>query len=224
VILKLVGVRKRVGRELVLDEVELEVGSGEIVVVRGRSGVGKTTLARIAALIETPDSGSVIFNGADFSRASDSVRSDLRLRYVGYVDQFFKLIPEITVLENVEAPMKLMGVPKDARREKALNALRALGLEEKADSLPNQLSGGEKQRVAIARAVAKQPLLLVMDEPFSNLDEISEANTMNLLKDLARKGIGILITTTDLYRHIRSSRDFTLINKRLVPTSTALVR
>ena len=215
-ILKLVDVRKYVGGELVLDRVGLNVGRGDIVVVRGRSGVGKTTLARVAALIEPPDDGSVIFNGMDLSRASDRVRSSVRLRYIGYVDQFFKLIPEMTVLENVEVPMKLLGIPKDVRRERALDALEALGLKSKASSFPNQLSGGEKQRVAIARAVAKQPLLLVMDEPFSNLDEVSEANTMNLLKDLARNGVGVLITTTDLYKQIYSSKDFILINKQLV--------
>ncbi len=216
VILRLVDVRKYVGGELVLDRVGLNVGRGDIVVVRGRSGVGKTTLARVAALIEPPDDGSVIFNGMDLSRASDRVRSSVRLRYIGYVDQFFKLIPEMTVLENVEVPMKLLGIPKDVRRERALDALEALGLKSKASSFPNQLSGGEKQRVAIARAVAKQPLLLVMDEPFSNLDEVSEANTMNLLKDLARNGVGVLITTTDLYKQIYSSKDFILINKQLV--------
>ena len=215
-ILKLVDVRKYVGGELVLDRVGLNVGRGDIVVVRGRSGVGKTTLARVAALIEPPDDGSVIFNGMDLSRASDRVRSSVRLRHIGYVDQFFKLIPEMTVLENVEVPMKLLGIPKDVRRERALDALEALGLKSKASSFPNQLSGGEKQRVAIARAVAKQPLLLVMDEPFSNLDEVSEANTMNLLKDLARNGVGVLITTTDLYKQIYSSKDFILINKQLV--------
>ncbi len=207
------------GRELVLDNVSLSIRAGDVVVVRGRSGVGKTTLARIASLLEVPDGGSVFFMGHDCTKASDLRRSAFRLKYVGYVDQFFKLVSGMSVLENVEVPLKLLGTPKEVRRKRVMEVLSALGLKDKAFSFPEELSGGERQRVAIARALVKQPALLVLDEPFSNLDEHSELNIMNLLKELAAEGVGVLITTTDLHKPVDATKDFMLLNKKLVHTT-----
>lgn len=216
-VLKLTNVKKFVSGDLILDGVSLTISEGEVIVVRGRSGVGKTTLARISSLIDEPDEGVVVFRGVKVSGGSDYLRSELRLRYIGYVDQFFKLLPNLTVFENVELPLRLLGVPRDVRRERVLSMLRRLGLSGKEFRLPSELSGGERQRVAIARALVKNPLLVVLDEPFSNLDDHSISRVMGVIKELSNRCVGVLITTTDLYRPIEASKDLFLISGKLVP-------
>jgi len=209
-------VDKVVGRELVLKGVSLKVRPGRIVVVRGRSGVGKTTLAKLASLLERPSSGKIIFLGQDVTYCSDELLSALRLKHVGYVDQFFKLIPTMTVLENVELPLALMGVPKRRRRLKALEVLDELGLRGKAYRLPEELSGGERQRIAIARALVKDPLVLIGDEILSNLDEFTSHYVVDLIRRRAREeGMGVLITTTDFGYDFGADEDYTLINGEL---------
>lgn len=216
-IVRLINVRKRVGREIVLDGVDLAVSPREIVLIRGRSGVGKTTLAKILALIHPPDSGEVLFLGENITSSSDGVRSMIRLKHIGYIDQHFKLIPSLTVLENVELPLRLMGAPRDKRRREAVNLLSRLGLEEKLHKYPHELSGGERQRVAIARALVKKPKLIVGDEPLSNLDDHTANKVMSILDEyIAENNGGVVITTTDLYRRIPNiSRDLALVNGRL---------
>lgn len=216
-IVRLVNVRKKVGGEIVLDGIDLAVKPREIVLIRGRSGVGKTTLARILALIYVPDSGEVVFLGENIANASDSVRSTIRLKHIGYIDQHFKLIPNLTVLENVELTLRLIGLPKDKRREEVTKLLSRLGLEEKIYRYPHELSGGERQRVAIARALIKKPKLIVGDEPLSNLDDYTANRVMSLLNEYAAKNnSGVVITTTDLYRRIPNiSRDLVLVNGKL---------
>lgn len=191
--------RKSIGSEQILTDVSLELGPGEVLVVKGRSGVGKTTLARIAALQLLPDRGYVGFLGYDVMSLSDSARSSLRLRYIGYVDQEFTLLPGLTVYENVELPLLLMGVPKRERTERTSLYLELLGLSRLSSRYPNELSGGERQRVAIARALVKEPKLLVADEPFSNLDEATTSTIIDVLKyQISKLGTSVLIVTTDL--------------------------
>ncbi len=209
-------VSKTLGNTKVLDGVTLSVESGEFVVVRGRSGVGKSTLARIAALILKPDSGRVLFNSVDVSGLSDSELSKLRLKYVGYVDQYFTLINSYTVYENVELPLRIMGLPAGERRKRVEDVLSLLGLNEFANSLPEELSGGQKQKVAIARAIVKKPALLVADEPTSNLDNYSEAMVISLFRRLAvEEGVAVLMTTTDLITRFPTDRDLILNDKVL---------
>jgi len=215
-ILRLVNVKKFINGDPILNGVSLTIKEGDVVVVRGRSGVGKTTLARISSLIDEPDEGTVIFRDVNVSSESDYLRSEMRLRYIGYVDQFFKLLPNLTVFENVELPLRLLGMSRDARRRRILSVLKRLGLSGKEFRFPNELSGGERQRVAIARALVKDPVLMVLDEPFSNLDDYSISIVMEVLKELSSKGIGVLITTTDLYRPIEASRDLLLVGGKLV--------
>jgi putative ABC transport system ATP-binding protein len=199
-VLTLRGVRKAVGSEVVLDEVSLELKPGRALVVRGRSGVGKTTLARIASLQQLPDSGYVEFLGYDVTSLSESARSSLRLMYVGYVDQEFTLLPKLTVYGNVELPLLLMGVPKEERTRRVLHYLKLLGVSHLSSRYPQELSGGERQRVAIARALVKKPKLLVADEPFSNLDEVTTSTVLEVLREAMRDlGTAVLILTTDLY-------------------------
>lgn len=198
-VLALRSVCKVVGSEVVLRGVDLELKPGDVVIVRGRSGVGKTTLAKIASLLLLPDAGSVEFLGVEASRASDAMRSSLRLKYIGYVDQEFTLLPRLTVFENLELPLALLGVPKGERSERVREILSRLDLEDHKDRYPSELSGGERQRVAIARALIKKPRLVVADEPFSNLDDLSVSTVVELIREVvAEAGASVLITTTDL--------------------------
>jgi len=215
-IVELIEVKKYINKDLVLNGVNMTINEGEIIAVRGRSGVGKTTLAKIVALLYKPDNGSIIFMGKDVSNASDRVRSVIRLKYIGYIDQFFQLLPNINVLENVELPLKLMGMPKNKRRKRALELLSLLGLEDKAYKYPYELSGGERQRVAIARALVKKPILIVGDEILSNLDDYTAQNVMKILRRISKENkCGVLITTTDLYRPLDVDKDLVLINGKI---------
>ncbi|QOJ79295.1 ABC transporter ATP-binding protein [Infirmifilum lucidum] len=216
-VLVLEGVSKTLGNTRVLKGASLSVAVGEFVVVRGKSGVGKSTLARIAALMLKPDSGRVLFRGVDVTGLGDSGLSQVRLKYIGYVDQFFSLIDSYTVYENVELPLRIMGLPEKERRRRVADALRLLEIEELAGSLPGELSGGQRQRVAIARAIAKRPVLLVADEPTSNLDNYSEALVVSLFRRLAAEGrVAVLMTTTDLVTDFPADRDMVLLDGRIV--------
>ncbi len=211
-VLSLKSVVKYVGPDKVLDSVDLDALSGEVVVVRGRSGVGKTTLAKIAALLSRPDAGRVVFLGIDVTRGASQ---ELRLRHVGYVDQFFRLMPGLTACENAELPLKLMGVPKSTRVARVKEVLEELGLLEKCNKYPSELSGGERQRVAIARALVKKPTLLVADEPLSNLDDEAASKVLELFRELAKSGAAVVITTTDLYTDLGADKDYVLSSGKL---------
>lgn len=211
--LELQGVAKKINGERVLENIDLTIPRGVIVVVRGRSGVGKSTLAKIAALIIDPDSGRVVFNGRDVSGLSEHEKSALRLRYIGYVDQDCTLINELTVWENIELPLKLLGVEKNRRIEIVNSVVEALGLKGLEYRRPRELSGGQRQRVAIARALAKKPLLLVADEPLAHLDDETARIVLDYIREVAGEtGMSVLMTTTDLYTRLEVDRDYLLVN------------
>ncbi|MEM4744306.1 MAG: ABC transporter ATP-binding protein [Ignisphaera sp.] len=215
-IIRLLSIVKWMGREKILDNVDLAVEAGELVVVRGRSGVGKTTLAKIISLLIKPDEGSLEFMNRDITDINESERAFLRLKYIGYIDQMFKLIPSISVADNVELPLKLLGIPRNERRKKVSDILAYLGLEDKMYRYPDELSGGEKQRIAIARALVKDPILVVGDEPISNLDDNTAHKVMEIFrKYIDEKGTAIIITTTDLYQNYNSDKDLLLVNGKL---------
>lgn len=217
-VLELSGVWKSYGPVEVLRGVDLGVDEGEFVSVRGRSGVGKTTLLRIAGLLETPDRGEVVLLGREVGRLGDGERSALRLHYIGFVPQLFGLIPTLTVLENVELPMALAGVGRRERRERALELLSYFGIERMASRFPRELSAGEAQRVAIARALANRPRLVLADEPTSNLDEESAALVVELLARVSREeGVAVVMTTIDLHEGLPTTRDYVLRDGRLSP-------
>ena len=216
-IIRLESVSKVVGKEKVLDNIDLVVEPGSLIVVRGRSGVGKTTLAKIASLLLRPDHGRIFFRERDITDKSDSYWSWIRLRYIGYIDQFFRLIPTLTIPENVKLPLALLGIDKNTRMNKALELLSELGLGDKVYRYPLELSGGERHKVAIARALVKDPLLIIGDEPLSNLDEDTSLIVLGIFKRIAReKGTGILLTTTDLYYEFNADKDLTLLNNKLL--------
>lgn len=166
-----------------LDGVTLEAAAGEFVSIVGRSGCGKTTLLNLAGAMDFPTTGKVILDGADTSNLDDAKLTAIRRNKVGFVFQFFQLLPTLTTVENVELPLLLAG--NTACRELALERLRWVEMEELASRLPHQLSGGQMQRVAIARALVHSPRVLLADEPIGNLDSTSAEIVMKLLRRVA---------------------------------------
>ncbi len=199
-----------------MEKIFLAVNPGESVLIKGRSGVGKTTLAKIAALIVEPDSGEVFFDGISISKLTSGDRAQLRLRKIGYIDQYYTLIPELTVIENVELPLALQGIPRAIRRKRALEIIAEMGLKGKENMLPEKLSGGEKQRVAIARALAKKPVLLVGDEPFSNLDDETIGSVYEtIVREIRERKMSAIITTTNFELKIKTDKQYILKRRKL---------
>lgn len=178
----------------VLHQVSLSAEPGTVTALLGRSGCGKTTLLNLAGAMDFPTAGEVLIDGRSTASLNESELTALRRRRVGFVFQFFQLLPTLSVLENVELPLLLARVPK--ARETARGRLRWVGLEEKAASLPYQLSGGQMQRVAIARALVHSPDVLIADEPTGNLDTVSGDQVLELLRESAAHfGATVLMAT-----------------------------
>ena len=180
-----------------LDDVSLEINKNEFLAIMGPSGSGKSTLLHMIGCLDRPSSGKVFLNSVDISKLNDSQLARLRGKEIGFVFQVFNLYPTLTALENVELPMLIIEKDKKERRERAIELLKTVGLEERGDHLPSQLSGGEKQRVAIARALANNPNLILADEPTGNLDSKSGYEIMKIFTDLNEKGKTIVVITHD---------------------------
>jgi putative ABC transport system ATP-binding protein len=178
---------KRDAEELVvLDGINLQVPDGEFVALMGPSGSGKTTLLNLIAGIDRPTSGSVLVGGTDVTKLSEAQLAKWRSRSVGFIFQFYNLIPVLTAVENVELPLLLTKLSKKERRDRALTALKIVGLADRAKHYPRQLSGGQEQRVAIARAIVTDPAVLVADEPTGDLDARSAEDILTLMETLNR--------------------------------------
>ncbi len=178
----------------VLHDISLTLEAGGITALLGRSGCGKTTLLNLAGAMDFPTSGEVLLEGRSTTSLTESEITAVRRKRVGFVFQFFQLLPTLSVLENVEVPLLLAGARRT--RETALERLAWVGLEEKSGSMPYQLSGGQMQRVAIARALVHSPDLLLADEPTGNLDTASGEQVLNLLREAAdRFGAAVLMAT-----------------------------
>jgi putative ABC transport system ATP-binding protein len=204
------------GRELrhVLKEASLEVGEGEFVAIRGRSGSGKSTVLNLVAGIDQPSSGEIYLAGKALSRLGAHERTLLRRDHIGFVFQFFNLIPTLRVLENVLLPAELSG--RDQAR-RAAELLERVGLADRASSFPDRLSGGEQQRVAIARALVCDPRLVLADEPTGNLDDATGATVMGLLDALTRRaGKTLLLATHSREVAALADRVVTIEGGRLV--------
>jgi lipoprotein-releasing system ATP-binding protein len=189
----------------VLKGVDLDVRPGEIVGLIGPSGSGKSSLLHAAGLLEHPDGGRISIEGRDCSDLADRERTRVRLGTIGFVYQFHHLLPEFSALDNVGLPQMIAGRSRKAARERAMQLLGELGLADRWDHQPAQLSGGEQQRVAIARALANSPRLLLADEPTGNLDPTTSAAVFENLYALARKtGVAALVAThnLELARHM----------------------
>jgi putative ABC transport system ATP-binding protein len=207
-----------VGAETVhaLDHVDLKVERGEYVSIMGPSGSGKSTLLNVLGLLDRPTSGTYRLQGEDVSNLDDNALAAHRQQQIGFIFQFFHLIPRMTALENVELPLVLTGAAPRARRERAASILESVGLKTRLDHRPDQLSGGERQRVAIGRAIVMQPSYLLADEPTGNLDTRSGGEIIEILEQLNRNGIALLIVTHDSAIGDRARRHLKLRDGKIV--------
>jgi len=207
-----------VGEEVVhaLDHVDLKIGAGEYVSIMGPSGSGKSTLLNVLGLLDRPSSGIYRLQGEDVSNLDDNELASHRQRHIGFIFQFFHLIPRLTALENVELPLVLTGTAPRVRRERATAILESVGLKARLTHRPDQLSGGERQRVAIGRAIVMQPSFLLADEPTGNLDTRSGSEIMQILEQLNRNGIAVLIVTHDAAIGDRAHRHLKLRDGKIV--------
>lgn len=201
-IIKLSGVSKHydtdAGLVQVLVDIQLSVSPGEAIALKGVSGSGKSTLLHIIGAIEKPTHGKIFVAGKEIGLFNVSEQTDFRAKHIGFVFQFFNLIPTLTARENVVAALEPLSGTRAGRDKSAVDALRAVGLEDQVDRYPSQLSGGQQQRVAIARAIAKKPTILLADEPTGALDTVTARQVLGLLNTLRRDvGCAIIIATHD---------------------------
>jgi lipoprotein-releasing system ATP-binding protein len=197
---------------------------GETVALLGPSGAGKSTLLHIAGLLERPDGGQVLINGVDCGRLSDNDQTRMRRMEVGFIYQFHHLLPEFSALENVVLPQLILGLSRKEADARAKDLLSSLGLAERWDHRPAQLSGGEQQRVAIARAVANGPKVLLADEPTGNLDPpTAERVFEQLLKLVRQSGVAAVVATHNLDLAARMNRTLRLMDGILLEEEVAVV-
>ena len=197
-IIKASDIHKSFGQLKVLKGIDLEVRKGEIVSITGASGAGKSTLLQILGTLSTPDSGSLEIDGTRVDRMSRDEAADFRCRKIGFVFQAHHLLPEFTAEENVMIPAMIAGVPQKKARERAAELISMLGLEERRNHKPSELSGGEQQRIATARALVNSPAVLFADEPTGNLDSVTKQEIHKLFFELRDKlGQTIVIVTHD---------------------------
>jgi putative ABC transport system ATP-binding protein len=198
-----------------LRDVSLQVDSGEYLAIRGPSGCGKSTLLHILGCVDTPSSGTLLFEGREVGALPDAERSALRLTSIGFVFQRFFLLPMLTAAENVEVPQAEAGVARTERRRRTAELLDYVGLTHRRDHRPSQLSGGEAQRVAIARALANQPRLLLADEPTGELVRDTGEQIAGLLDRVHRDGTAVVVVTHDPAIAARAARTLTMRDGRI---------
>jgi len=199
-----------------LREVSLAIAAGEFVSVMGPSGSGKSTLLNLIGLLDRPDSGIYRLDGADVTGLDDVAAARVRNEKIGFVFQFFHLVPRLSAAGNVALPLVLAGVAPGERRERVTRLLADVGLSERAEHLPSQLSGGQLQRVAIARAMSMNPALLLADEPTGNLDRGTGREVLALLEDLNRRGTTLIVVTHDQEIGARARRRIAMEDGRVV--------
>jgi putative ABC transport system ATP-binding protein len=194
--LRITGLAKRFGQRPILDGLDLDLAGGEYVAIVGESGAGKSTLLNLIAGLDVPDAGRIEIGGEILNRLDEDARTRLRRTKVGFVFQAFHILPHLTVAQNVELPLVLLGVPPAERAARVHELLAAVGLAERGGSWPRELSGGELQRVALARALVHRPALVLADEPTGNLDPETADGVLQLLARTikARGATGILVT------------------------------
>lgn len=199
-----------------LDDINLTIGDGEYVSVMGPSGSGKSTLLNIISLLDQPSSGVYRLNHQDVTGFSDNQLAQVRRENIGFIFQFFHLIPRLNAAENIEMPMILAGIPSSERKQRVDDALAAVDLSARASHRPDQLSGGQRQRVAIARATVMRPSILLADEPTGNLDTHSGGEIVELLESLNRQDVTLIVITHDPALGERAARRIKLVDGRIV--------
>jgi len=180
-----------------LDKVNISIKKGDFIAIIGHSGSGKSTLLHMIGLLDKPTHGKTFFDGQDVSELSDNEITKIRRKKIGFVFQQFNLIPLLTALENVELPMSLDGIDALTARKRAEDLLKKVGLENRLNNRPSEMSGGEQQRVAIARAMANNPEIILADEPTGNLDTKTGKEIINILKNIDKKNFTLIIITHD---------------------------
>ena len=197
-LLKIEGLKKSFGKIEVLKGLSTEIRKGEVVVMIGPSGGGKSTFLRCMNLLEQPTEGSIVFDGIDIVKADEATKNRVRSE-MGMVFQHFNLFPHLTILDNITlAPRLVRGVAKDVAEKKARELLDLVGLGEKASAYPQQLSGGQKQRVAIVRSLAMEPKVMLFDEPTSALDPEMVGEVLDVMKNLAKNGMTMVVVTHEM--------------------------
>ena len=202
----------------VLKDICLEVEKGEYLAIMGPSGSGKTTLMNLIGCLDVPTEGKYILDGKQIGSLDDNALADIRNQYIGFVFQNFYLLPKMTALDNVALPLLYAGVSQKERRERAAEALKAVGLEERAGFYPNQLSGGQCQRVAIARAMVGNPQLLLADEPTGALDTASGNQIMEIFRELSGKGMTIIMITHEPSIAACANKTYHILDGQLITT------
>lgn len=207
-----------------LNDFSLSVAEGEFVTVTGPSGAGKSTFLNIVGMLETFDSGQLLFDGVDVSGLDDNQRSAIRNEKIGFIFQGFNLLPELNVIENVTLPLRFRKMPAAERKQRAEEALATVGLSKRASHYPSQLSGGQQQRVAIARAIAGKPRFLLADEPTGNLDSEMAVQVFELIEQLHKDGATIIVVTHDKELAQRGSRCINVLDGRCIETTEVEMR
>lgn len=208
----------QVGEQTVhaLNDINLQLDDGEYVSVMGPSGSGKSTLLNIIALLDQATSGRYLLNQRDVTQLDDDELAKIRRENIGFVFQFFHLIPRLSAAENIEMPMILGGIAPKERKKRVQAALESVDLQDRADHRPDQLSGGQRQRVAIARATIMGPGVLLADEPTGNLDQASGVEIIKLLEVLNRQGMTLIVITHDQALGARAERQIHIVDGKIV--------
>jgi putative ABC transport system ATP-binding protein len=201
---------------LALREVSLSVADGEYIAIMGPSGSGKSTLLNLLGLLDRPDSGRYSLDGRDVTDLTEAEAARVRREKIGFVFQFFHLVPRLTAAANVALPLLLAGVPAAERKPRVAQLLAEVGLSERAEHLPSQLSGGQLQRVAIARAMSMHPALLLADEPTGNLDRATGREVMSVLEGLNQRGATLIVITHDQEVGARARRRIGMEDGRIL--------
>jgi putative ABC transport system ATP-binding protein len=199
-----------------VSNVSLSIEAGEFVAICGRSGSGKSTLMNLLGLLERPDSGEYALKGRQVAKLGEDARASIRSRDIGFIFQLPALLPRASALENVELPLVYAGVPRPERRRIAKEALARVGLADRGNHRPNQLSGGEQQRVVIARAMVNDPALILADEPTGSLDSMTSDQILSLFEGLHRDGHTLVVVTHSTEVADRARRQITLHDGRVL--------
>ena len=200
----------------VLKDICMQVEKGDYLAIMGPSGSGKTTLMNLIGCLDVPTQGEYLLDGKNIGQMDDNALAEIRNKYIGFVFQNFYLLPKMNALDNVALPLLYAGVGQKERRERAAEALKAVGLEERMNFMPNQLSGGQCQRVAIARAMVGNPQLLLADEPTGALDTASGNQIMDIFRELSSKGMTIIMITHEQSVAERADKIYKILDGRLI--------
>jgi len=210
------------GAEIVraLDDVSFSLADGDYIAIRGPSGSGKSTLMHLLGCLDTPTSGTIHFDGQEFSALASHERATIRAEKIGFIFQSFNLLPRLTVLENTLLPYSYHRQPRPGAVERARRALEKVGMLDRLKHRPNQLSGGQRQRVAIARSLVNEPRLLLADEPTGNLDSKTAEMILDIFESLNREGRTIVLVTHDPHVARRCQRELLVLDGKIVPAIT----